>query len=70
MITIATAPTMFALEQRAVCRWCGTDIERRRLLGWLHIHGFYICPGQTDRPYTDATPTHPRALRMISACQK
>jgi hypothetical protein len=49
-------PQSFAIERLAVCRWCGEPIERRRVLGWLHVKGFYTCAARTEPAYTDAAP--------------
>jgi hypothetical protein len=55
-IMIVGLPPSFAIERLAVSRWCGEPIERRRMLGWLHVNWFYTCVGQTEPPYTDAEP--------------
>jgi hypothetical protein len=59
-------PTSFVVERLAVCRWCGAPIERRRLLGWLHVNGFYTCAGQTEPPYSDAEPDTPELADIRS----
>jgi hypothetical protein len=66
---ILGTPASFAVERLAVCRWCAEPIERRRLLGWLHVNGFYTCAGQTDPPYSDAEPGTPE-LADIRSCRR
>ena len=43
----------FAMDRLRECRWCGEPVERRRLLGGLHVNRFYTCADQTEPPYTD-----------------
>jgi hypothetical protein len=50
---------MFAVYETSECKFCHQQIERRRLIGWVHLSGgFYICPVKQpkDSPAFIATP--------------
>ena len=50
-------PTVFAITDRGICRFCGKTIEMRRLIGWVHTERFYLCATQPDEEtYNCAEP--------------
>ena len=52
----------FAANEWAVCRYCRAGIERRRVIGWVHVEGFYLCATQPNEDtYNHATPWQPAA---------
>jgi len=42
-VIVVAATTTFAVYDRGSCRNCRLAIERRRLLGWLHLDAFFVC---------------------------
>jgi hypothetical protein len=46
----------FGVYETASCKHCGEDIERRRLIGWLHVGRFFLCAGQSGEDVTVAEP--------------
>ena len=50
--------TAFAVYETGICAHCSEAIERRRLLGWLHVDAFFLCAAQPNdvRELTTADP--------------
>ena len=57
MIVLGEPPT-FAAEESSVCVNCHRPIQQRKVLGWVHVEGFYICRvlQADDEPYKVAMP--------------
>jgi hypothetical protein len=51
-------PATFAAVAQATCRNCARPIERRLVIGWIHVEAFYVCPIPPDagQPIVVASP--------------
>jgi hypothetical protein len=58
MIVVGESPS-FAVMEVGRCRNCKQAIERRQIIGWVHVEGaFYVCllPLDEDAPFLVANP--------------
>jgi hypothetical protein len=58
-VIIIERTAAFVVYEMGICRHCREEIERWRVLGWLHVDGFFLCtPIRQDEqaPFLVATP--------------